>query len=289
VKTLGKFLSRRFFGSCDYSWRTDGTFYRINNFPSSTIATAHLEHLQRITFRGFGREGVHIGDELENGSERLLPLLDNIVKTSEIHSLAISSSLLWKLPIRTFESLTCLEITQGKDLQNMLLVFHHAARLQSLTFVDLNDDQLFKVLGENPSILPRLTSFKAMGYYPESRHLFLYSNSDFSQLAEFLRTKTELRRLDVHLMCYKIGPLMEVLRDLPSLRILGLFTGINLLTREDYLQLVQVLPPHLTALRLSTRWEFTPENRAAADALVSSSPWFHTSSFSERRLSSSLP
>jgi hypothetical protein len=208
---------------------------------------------------------------IEEGEEmrRVLSQLDEIVNFNNIKSLVVPTSILWIASIRIFENLTQLEITCGWNFQNLHLVFHHAGRLQSLTFVDPQDRKLFQVLAENSSELPLLSSFKIKTVWHGPP---LHSSQNLLQLSEFLKTKVHLRRLDMHLMCFNIIPFLKCLQDLPSIEILGLCTGADVFAEDDYLSLAKLLPPKTTALRLTTRWEITPDNREAVDILVSLCP-----------------
>lgn len=218
---------------------------------------ALLTYLTHFVFRGFPEHG-------DDSARRVLPHLEEMLKAQSVLSLSLPTAILWNLPIRAFENLMDLEISHGKDLQNMDLIFHHVPNLTSLTFLDLHDDHLFAVLFENSAKMPHLTSLKIKAEDPH----FIYLPSSLSQLSEFIKNKLELQRLDVQLACFSISPLLEILPGLTALKVLGLFTGIHFSTKDDYLNLGATITPKLTALRLSTLWDFTPENRGAVDELV---------------------
>ena len=181
---------------------------------------------------------------------------------STVRSLSIGAEPLWRAPVRVFENLSHLDIFLGQDMENIALVFRYAGHLESLSILGLDNRAIFHLFEDHPNSLPSLRSFKIMSPYREWRPDVEIEELQFLSLACFLRGKKELRALDIHLWprgWSSLSPFWDLLRQLPSLEVLGITTGVRLFTKEDFLSFAAALPPRLSALRVSTQWEISGE------------------------------
>ena len=190
--------------------------------------------------------------------------VNNLIGDSEstVRSLSICAEPLWWTPVRVFENLSHLDIFLGQDMENIALVFRHAAQLESLSVLGLDNHGIFHLLEDHPNSLPSLRSFKIMSPYREWQPDVDIDESQFLSLACFLRGKNELRALDIHLWPQgwtSLSPFWDLLRQLPSLEVLGITTGPRVFTRDDFLSFAAALPARLSALRVSTQWEISGE------------------------------
>ena len=179
---------------------------------------------------------------------------------STVRSLSICADPLWRVPIRVFEDLSHLDIFLGQDMENIALVFRYAVRLESLSVLGLDNRAIFRLLEGHPDSLPSLCSFKIMSPYRGWEPDVDIEEPQFLSLACFLRGKKELRALDIHLWPQgwsSLSPFWDLLRQLPSLEVLGITTGAGVFTKADFLSFAAALPPRLSALRVSTQWDIS--------------------------------
>lgn len=177
---------------------------------------------------------------------------------STVRSLSICAEPLWRVPVRIFENLSHLDIFLGQDMENIALVFRYAGRLESLSILGLDDRAIFPFLENHPNSLPSLQSFKIMSPYREWRLDVGIEEAQFVSLAHFLCGKKKLRALDIHLWAQgwsSLTPFWDLLKQLPSLEVLGITTGVRVFTQADFLSFTAVLPPRLSALRVCTQWD----------------------------------
>jgi hypothetical protein len=190
--------------------------------------------------------------------------LNNLIEASEstIKSLSITAEPLWGVPIRVFENLSHLEIFFGQDMENIALVFRYAGQLEHLAILGLDNDAIFTLFESHPDSLPSLRSLKIMSPYREWTPNMDMEELQFLSLTHFLRGKKELRAFDIHLWpraWSSLAPFWDLLRQLPSLEVLGISTGIWVFTKNDFLSFAAALPPRLSALRVSAQWDIGGE------------------------------
>lgn len=143
-------------------------------------------------------------------------------------------------------------------MENITLVFRYAGRLESLSVLGLEDYAIFPLLEDHPNSLPSLRSFKILSTYKGWRLDLDIGEAQFISLAHFLCGKKELRALDIHMWTEgwsSLEPLWDMLKQLPSLEVLGITTGIGVFAREDFLSFAAALPPNLSALRVNSQWD----------------------------------
>lgn len=190
--------------------------------------------------------------------------VDSLIGDSEstVRSLSICADPLWRVPVRVFENLSHLDIFLGQDMENIALVFRYAAQLESLSVLGLDNRAIFRLLEDHPDSLPSLRSFKIMSPYREWQPDVDVEEPQFLSLACFLRNKKELRALDIHLWPQgwsSLSLFWDLLRQSPSLEVLGITTGARVFTKDDFLSFAAALPPRLSALRVSTQWDISGE------------------------------
>ena len=181
---------------------------------------------------------------------------------STIRSLSICAEPLWRVPVRVFEDLSHLDIFLGQDMENIALIFRHAVQLESLSILGLDNHAIFPLFEDHPHSLPLLRSFKIVSPYREWELEVEIDESKFQSLVHFLRGKPELRALDIHLWSQgwtSLAPFWDLLKQLPSLEVLGITTGVRVFTKDDFLSFAMALPPRLSALRVNTQWDIGGE------------------------------
>jgi len=231
--------------------------FTYNLFPSIEDATvlvypdSHPTGLNSILYQD---PTAHVEDFLFNHSANYL--VDG--SESTVRSLSICAEPLWQVPVRIFENLSHLEIFLGRDMENLTLVFRYAGRLESLAVLGLEDHAIFTLLEDHPKSLPSLRSFKILSPYRGWQLHLDTGEAQLTSLARFLHGKKELRALDIHMWSggwSSLGPLWDLLKQLPSLEVLGITTGIGVFTRDDFLSFAAALPPRLSALRVNAQWD----------------------------------
>ena len=175
----------------------------------------HLSQLTNLNTLSFCLEGSLTHNDREDIPE-VLEAIGASVRT--LRSLSVCGWALWRSPIHTLRDLTHLEIFGTQSVANLSLLFHHNVRLESFSLGYRNNSELSEVLREHPDALPHLHSFKLITEwdYMEMDHM--------ENLKAFLLTKPRLRRFDIQaaMPWYGSSPIVEVLRALPSLEVLGL-------------------------------------------------------------------
>ena len=143
-------------------------------------------------------------------------------------------------------------------MENITLVFRYAGRLESLSILGLEDHAIFPLLEDHPNSLPSLRSFKILSPYGGWQLHLDVGETQFLSLAHFLCGKKALRALDIHVWTEQwssLVPFWDLLKQLPSLEVLGITTGVGVFTREDFLSFAASLPPKLSALRVNSQWD----------------------------------
>ena len=190
--------------------------------------------------------------------------VSSLVRDSEstLRSLSICAEPLWRVPVRVLGNLSHLEVFLGRDMENISLVLRYAPQLESLSVVGLDDRAIFHLFEDHPNSLPSLRSFKILSPYREWQPDVDIEEPQFLSLAHFLGGKKELRALDIHLWTQgwsSLSPFWDLIKQLPSLEVLGITTGVRVFTKDDFLSFAAVLPPRLSALRVSTQWDISGE------------------------------
>jgi hypothetical protein len=159
------------------------------------------------------------------------------------------------LPIQMLGQLRVLSILGGKlDRGHKLIgfehIFHHLVWLEALVLDGYLDASIFTSLQRNASMLPKLTSFRIC-------YIGDYKEEHWDIVTEFIRGRMLLQRLDVYLgrsPWTSINDFLSVIRALPSLRVLGLYTGVTPLASHNISRLADNLPDQLEVLRLEIHW-----------------------------------
>lgn len=181
---------------------------------------------------------------------------------STVRSLSICAEPLWRVPVRVFENLSHLDIFLGQDMENIALIFRYAPQLESLSILGLDNRAIFHTFEDHPDSLSSLRSFKIMSPYREWQLDMDIEEPQFLSLARFLGGKKELRALDIHLWprgWSSLSPFWDLLKQLPSLEVLGITTGVRVFTKDDFISFATALPPRLSALRVSAQWDISEE------------------------------
>ena len=183
-----------------------------------------------------------------------------LVDASEttVRSLSICAEPLWRVPIRVFGNLSRLEIFLGQDVENITLIFRYAGQLEHLSILGIDNHAIFSPFEDHPDSLPSLRSLKIMSPSTVWRPEMDIEEVQLHIIARFLRDKKELRALDIHLWPHEwpsLSPFWDFLKQLPSLEVLGITTGVGVFTKDDFLSFATALPPRLSALRVGAQWD----------------------------------
>ena len=175
--------------------------------------------------------------------------------SSSLCSLGIFSEALWKFNVQRLSALTELTLTLIAEGNPVEAIFTHCTRLQSLTILEGPSHKfprLAEILHAHPSALPHLIAFRL--------YLATVEQGVMETIPAFLRTKPLLERFELGhrweaCLLDMAEPMLQVLSDLPCLRILGLKLGRGSLGRGALrpIQLqhfAQRIPPQITALSL---------------------------------------
>lgn len=220
-------------------------------YPPQTLP--RLTTLQSLTL-GFlpnidtqENEAVDI-DEIDKETEPI-DFNDLIVaSTPNLHVLTYAGDGIWQLPIRALSSLTELTITHSLDLGGLDIVFHHATQLQGLRLYWISYPDLFSTFQHNLAALPMLTSLALSSDVEEC------SEEQGQALAQFIRGRANLRRLDINLYNLDWRSFTWVLpppSELMTLNVLGLGCGAGFISKDVSETIVQYLSDDLEAVCLN--------------------------------------
>lgn len=146
-------------------------------------------------------------------------------------------------------------------MENVALIFRYAGRLEHLSVLGLDGHAIFSLFEQYPNSLPSLCSFKIFSPYRGWQPDVGVEEPQFLSMTRFLRSK-KLRALDIHLWPEEwssLQPLWDLLKQSPSLEVLGVTTRFGVFTRDDFLSFAMALPPRLSALRVSAEWDIAGE------------------------------
>jgi hypothetical protein len=136
------------------------------------------------------------------------------------------------------------------DLVRIDLLFRHALLLESLSLVGYIEPVLFADLPKDPTVLPRLSSFRLSCEFWDVETTEMH----VPLLSEFLSKRPSLRRLYIRLPGARLHvalALATVIGKLESLRVLGFHAGHEPLDEDTALQLADQLSVNLEALQLA--------------------------------------
>ncbi|KAJ7270061.1 hypothetical protein B0H12DRAFT_1094270 [Mycena haematopus] len=231
---------------------------RIQSMPSSAL----LSHLDSLKFLQPAIPFTYVRDqkfdrifaEWERGSGDPRDVV-SVIETSPIQELVLLSTHVVLLPIRVCNNLTQLDICvpQFEDLVGLDLVFRHAQFLESLSLVGYIEPHAFADLPKDPSILPRLTSFRLSCEFWDQD----ITEMHVPLLSEFLSRRPFLRRLYIRLPAVRLEvalAIATVIGKLEYLRVLGFHAGYEPLHEEAAALLAQELSTKLEALQLALPW-----------------------------------
>ncbi|KAJ7647708.1 hypothetical protein FB45DRAFT_894215 [Roridomyces roridus] len=233
-------------------------YLRIQSMPAAS-ALSHLDHLKFFQpaipfFYVREQKWDKIFAEWDRGFGNPTDITE-IVDRNPIEELVILSTHVGLLPIRICNTLTQLDICvpQFGELVGIDLLFRHALLLESLSLVGHIEPALLADLPRDPTVLPRLTSFRLSCEYWDQE----LTEMHVPLLSEFLARRPSLRRLYVRLPGVRLEVAMAlatVIAELDSLRVLGFHAGYEPLYEAAARNLADKLSPKLEALQLSLPW-----------------------------------
>ena len=172
------------------------------------------------------------------------------IGTDALAHLSISGDIDWRR--ESFSGLQELELifTMAYDFASVL---RHCAALTSLTLLPTelcHPNDVFHPFRAYPNALPRLTAFKYLNPMGSEAPI---TSRHVAALCDFLKNKQHLRRLDValHMDNREDEVLLEILRDLPALEVLGFDSARgDWVPSEDMAFFERVIPARISALRV---------------------------------------
>lgn len=200
----------------------------------------------------------------DESSNALVQYTESLSEFSKAHAghplthLTIPGYAAWEIPTAALRHLTHLGIRQASGLNKVTLLFDHCVRLESLWISSWGGDDpaeapaLLSALAARPDALPHLTHLKLSLAPPGDDDL----STGLQKLATFLSPKKKLRCLDWSEPWGSIealSPLLDVLRSLPRLEVLGIDLTCDDDDASEMLKtgmLNQYIPKSLTTLRL---------------------------------------
>ncbi|KAH9948911.1 hypothetical protein B0H21DRAFT_689275 [Amylocystis lapponica] len=176
--------------------------------------------------------------------------------TATLREMSFWYTVFWNMTPAILQNLTHLELLLTSELQNIAQLLQENMCLESLTiWPSMRAPPEFEALKLNATAWPRLTSLKLLDI-----DTFFFDDDDvdgdnpIEAIANFLRGRRNLRRLDLGLRCEfeTLLPLFEGFqwRELESLDVLGLALKFDV-TVEDARMIECCIPRGLTALSVS--------------------------------------
>ncbi|KAH9925765.1 uncharacterized protein B0H18DRAFT_1008149, partial [Fomitopsis serialis] len=137
--------------------------------------------------------------------------------------------------------------------RNLDLISPHCTRLESLQIILHLDftSELCVALAANPAAFPHLTYLKLLSDD-------FVDGTRVNAVASFIRPKTKLRCLDFNGQCStveELSPVLDAIRSLSDLEILGLDVGLGRFGQETIDLLRCTIPKGVTALRLGLDYD----------------------------------
>ncbi|KAJ7287129.1 hypothetical protein C8J57DRAFT_1048758 [Mycena rebaudengoi] len=266
LQSLPHLQSFHWFGDCpDFSTVAEHLPKKLQylRIQSSVSLTTSLGHLDKLNFFQPAIPFIYVRDqkldgiftEWDCGSSSGSQDLVDIVEKNPIQQLALLSAHVGLMPIRVCNSLTVLDICVPLfgDLVGIDLLFRHALFLESLSLVGYIEPDLFADLPKDPTVLPRLSSFRLSCEFWDVETTEMH----VPLLSEFLSKRPSLRRLYIRLPAARLHvtlALATVIGKLESLRVLGFHAGYEPLDEDTALQLADQLSVNLEALQLALPW-----------------------------------
>lgn len=188
---------------------------------------------------------------------------------NSLHTLTIHGDALWTTPLSSLRSLTLIDARYLPSLAPQLAL----GQLTSLRLylLDLTTPSL--LLAAAPTACPHLVDLTLI-YDIEGEAV---NDDPMKAISEFLKNKSRLRRLHVvfysmNLVCDR--PLLNVLKDLPALEVLGMELAQYQLSKADLQMYDDSLPIGLTSLLLYVDFGEMEVTRADFAAMVRTHiPW----------------
>ena len=181
------------------------------------------------------------------------------VNVETLRHISLAGDLVWHLPARTFLELHTLELLRPSTLDGLSLVLRHCENLRSFAAYLEGAalyDALLQDLRKDNSVLPGLTALKII--CEEIRVDCASSYTALKDLAQFLQGRTELRMLDLQMPIDIIahphekeamkGPMLDAVKTLSKLRVLGLDLDLQYSQEADIAWLDELVPRRTTAL-----------------------------------------
>lgn len=224
--------------------------YELSRYPLPP-ALLRLTKLTSLTWayipeaESYESDAVDV-DEFEKEIE-IEPNSIIVANVSSLRSLTCAGDSIWQLPVRTFSSLTELNIEESGSLGGLDIVFHHATQLQAMRLSGILSSELSASLQRNTSALPLLHSLSLRSGVLEC------SVEEGQAIARFIQGRPCLQRLDLRFYLLHWTAFTRVLppvTDLRALKVLGLGCGEESISSNVSETLKEYLSDNLEAVSL---------------------------------------
>ncbi|KAI1783446.1 hypothetical protein LXA43DRAFT_977125 [Ganoderma leucocontextum] len=194
---------------------------------------------------------------LSHGRARALQIVVNAMSPT-LTRIALGDGIFWGCSIQSMLALQELELLLPETTRGLSLVFQHCSSLRSLTLFPEEVDEPFSVLQAHPTALPELRALKYIHHFDIGG----FENQHAEILARFIKNKKRLVSLDLEIepawdaegaSCDE--PLLEAIRELPHLEVLGFYLTRSTWEPGDIQLFRDRLPRRLTALRVNVAFE----------------------------------
>ncbi|KAH9912463.1 uncharacterized protein B0H18DRAFT_1053829 [Fomitopsis serialis] len=174
-------------------------------------------------------------------------------RRGSLTQLTAPNQAVWECPPHILRGLTHLTIDDVGHSSNLDLISPHCTRLESLQIILHLDftSELCVALAANPAAFPHLTYLKLLSDD-------FVDGTRVNAVASFIRPKTKLRCLDFNGQCStveELSPVLDAIRSLSDLEILGLDVGLGRFGQETIDLLRCTIPKGVTALRLGLDYD----------------------------------
>lgn len=180
-------------------------------------------------------------------------VIHNVIdaNASSLHTLTILGDALWTKPLPSLRHLTLNDTTHFNALPPLLAL----DQLTTLRLYALDDGipSLLSILSSAATACPHLVDIKLI---LDSKNLL--AADAMEPVAAFLKNKRRVRRLHVVFYAQALvrdDALLEILKDLPALEVLGIELARERMTKADLQMYDERLPMGLTDLLLYTEFE----------------------------------
>ncbi|KAG6813298.1 hypothetical protein H0H92_012453 [Tricholoma furcatifolium] len=216
--------------------------------------------------------------------DNTIPILESL-QSPNLRCLSLLAGYMDGMSMLGFDLLTELDLCvtgssspEEVELRGLDLVLRHTPMLESLSIVGLVSGEVFNLLPNDPTILPRLQSFRLS---TQVWSLVRISETQLFLLSQFLGHKSSMRRISLFLggtTWNEIAPIIPTIAQLHSLEVFSLHAGALPMTFADFTALASILTPKMTSIQLVIPWDY-PDTFNVDVAVLKPLYWTPTASY----------